>query len=151
MAAKTSKTKEPQEAPKQQGPTEVARPPADTAPQAEAPPSDTNGTGADAQPESPAAPPGNGPLKRGPIQRFRYQVPDGTLSVSVFEKAVERDGHEQFLYSVSVQRSYFDAKADKWQWTGYLRDGDVPVALVGLQDAYRFITNRKMPAEDIPF
>src|SRR5205823_2403387 len=115
--------------------------------------SDTNGN-AEVPPqalEPTAAPPGNGPLKRGPLHRFRYQVPDGTLSVSVFDKVVERDGKEQVLYSVSVQRSYYSEKEQKWLWTGYLRDMDVPVALVGLQDAYRFITNRKMPAGDIPF
>jgi hypothetical protein len=131
-------------------PAAPARPAAE-APSAEAAPSDTNGTGADAQTESPAGPPGSGPLKRGPIHRFRYHVPDGMLSVSVFDKVIERNAEEQVLYSVSVQRSYYSEKERKWLWTGYLRDGDVPVALVGLQEAYRFITNRKMPAEDTPF
>ena len=73
------------------------------------------------------------------------------LSVSIFEKTLERDGRDQLLFSVSVQRSFFSEKEQSWLWTSYLRDMDVPVALVGLQEAYRYITNRKMSQDDVPF
>ena len=100
--------------------------------------------------EQPAAP-NNGSVKKSPCCRFRYPVHDGVLSVSIFEKTLERDGREQLLFSVSVQRSYFSEKEQNWLWTSYLRDMDVPVALVGLQEAYRYIANRKMSQDDVPF
>jgi len=93
----------------------------------------------------------NGSPKKGPSYRFRYPVHEGTLSVSVFERTLERDGREQLLFSVTVQRSYYSEKEKGWLWTSYLRDMDVPVALVGLTEAYRYICTRKMPDEDIPF
>lgn len=76
---------------------------------------------------------------------------EGTLSVSIFEKTLERDGREQLLFSVSVQRSYYSEKEKGWLWTNYLRDMDVPVAVIGLTEAYRYVCTRRMPEDDIPF
>jgi hypothetical protein len=111
--------------------------------------SDTNGT---APVENPAATATTAAVqKRGPLHRFRYSVSDGSLSASVFDKQLEREGKVSVVYSVSLQRSYYSEKDGKWLWTGYLREMDIPVALVALNAAYAFICNRKIPAEDCPF
>lgn len=85
------------------------------------PPSDTNGNGD----------------QKGPLHRFHYPVYNGTLSVSIFDKEINTDNGSKTVYSVSVQRSYTKDKVK--EWTYYLRDSDLPVAAIGLHEAFRWI------------
>ncbi len=98
----------------------------------------------------------NGPRKL-PLKRIYYSVFSGTLSVSVWDKTIQAQGGERTLYSVSVQRSYEENGQRKW--TSYLRDSDIPVAVIAMEDAYREINRLRQPVqpplsvgpEDIPF
>ena len=68
--------------------------------------------------------------KRKPVARFVF----GGVSVSVWQNEKGR--------SVSLQRAYKD-KDGNWAYTGSLNESDVPKAVAGLWEAYRFLTRRE--------
>lgn len=98
----------------------------------------------------------NGSAKKLPVKRIYYSVFGGSLSVSVWDKVLQLKDGDRTVYSVSVQRSYEENGARKW--TNYLRESDLPVAVIALEDAYREINRLKQPVqapapatEEIPF
>lgn len=95
-----------------------------------------------------------------PLKRFYYQVQQGTLCVSIWDKVLKLESGELTVYSTALQRSYRDGETRKW--TNYLRESDLPTAALGLQEAYRWLHEIKQPvppapqpqtsgSEDIPF
>lgn len=86
----------------------------------------------------------NGPAspKQPPMKRFWHPLSGGSLAVSVWSKATE-DG-QKLLYSFSLQRSFYESdRAEKPRWTSYLRDIDLPVAMLALQQAYFWVAEQR--------
>ena len=67
-----------------------------------------------------------------PIKKFKA----GGIQVAVWEnRVVGRDGNEETLHNVTVERRYKD-KRGEWKGTSSLRMADVPKAVLALNKAY---------------
>ena len=88
-----------------------------------------------------AAPPSNNGSKKLPAHSFRYPVHEGNISFPIWDKEVQTQGGNRIVFSVSFERSYHDGKG--WQNTTSLRDMDIPVLVIGLQECWRKIMEMK--------
>ena len=71
-----------------------------------------------------------------PVAEFRV---GGTITASVWENTVQRDGRDITTYSVQIQKRYF-CKADQdWKTSKSLYANDIPRAVLALQKAYEWI------------
>lgn len=72
--------------------------------------------------------------KTGPTFKARY----GAVSVTCWENKFTVQGKEIVNFNVKVSRSYKD-RDNKWVETSGLRQNDLPKAIEGLKDAYRWL------------
>lgn len=70
---------------------------------------------------------------RSALKRFHYRLPGGWLHLCVWDKVVQIEGFPVTVYDVTMQRSY--KEKGRRQWTTFLREADLPVAAVALQEA----------------
>jgi hypothetical protein len=123
--------------------TDVAvTPPVESLPEQ---PPETNGTSRSEPVNGNGNANGNG---HQPIRRVRYPVVGGTLSVSVWPKTINTDSGTREVFNALLQRSYHDGQ--QWVWTHYLREGDLPVAALAIQEAYRLVAQLRQ-GEEVPF
>lgn len=81
--------------------------------------------------------------KKGPLENLYFPIQGGSLCVSIWTKEFQNDNGNSVLYSVTVQRSYYKEK--QRSYTEYVRESDLPVALIALQQAYLRILELKQP------
>lgn len=75
-----------------------------------------------------------------PIHSMDYPTHGGQISIGIWENLVGDGDDKRTIYAVSVSRSYNDGK--EWKNTKSFRGVDLPVVIVGLQDAYHWILSQ---------
>jgi len=70
-----------------------------------------------------------------PTARFKH----GSITVSIFENEVKKNGNTFTVSKVVLQKSFLD-KNQHWQTTSSLDTNDVPKAIMALTKAYDFVT-----------
>ena len=77
------------------------------------------------------------PKTNKPIEKVRY----GNVTISIWENETEdQEGKKRTNYSVSLQKSYKDAKGE-WQNSNTFFVNEIPKAIEGLRDAFKLIHN----------
>ncbi len=67
-----------------------------------------------------------------PVKKFKM----GGIYIDVWENSVVgRDGHQDILRTVTLERRYKDQRGE-WKTSGSLRVGDLPKVILGLTKAY---------------
>ncbi len=91
----------------------------------------------------------NGSGGNKPAASFRHHSAGGIVEVAVWSHEVQGDNGPFTSYSVTCSRSYKDG--NDWKRTSSLRAGDIPLLLIALQDAFRWVCNERASAkEEIP-
>lgn len=72
-----------------------------------------------------------------PDAKFKY----GAMKATVW-KNVDKKNNDIVHYSVDLQRTYKD-KNDQWQQTSSVGEGDLPKAILAMQEAYKYILETK--------
>ena len=70
----------------------------------------------------------------------------GTVRAAVFKNTIEKNGQEIQLPKVVLEVRYKD-KTGKWQGTNSLSLNDIPKAILTLQKAFAYLTERKDPGQ----
>ena len=79
-----------------------------------------------------------------PIKKYKV----GGIQVAVWEnQVVGRDGQEETLHNVTIERRYKDKRGD-WKGTSSLRMADVPKAILALNKAYEAMALETVDALD---
>ena len=79
-----------------------------------------------------------------PIKKFKV----GGIQVAVWEnRVVGRDGDEEKMHNVTMERRYKDKRGD-WKSTSSLRMADVPKAILALNKAYESMALETVDALD---
>ena len=83
-------------------------------------------------------------IKTQPVKKFRV----GAVQVAIWEnKVANREGSEDVLHSVTIERRYKDAKGN-WQSTSSLHAADLPKAILALTKAYEFVALEEVGQEN---
>jgi hypothetical protein len=75
----------------------------------------------------------------------------GAVRASIFRNTIERQGKQVPLPKVILEVRYLD-KSGQWKGTNSLSLNEVPKAILALQKAFEYLTEKKegQPAEDRP-
>ena len=77
-----------------------------------------------------------------PTARFKH----GSITASIFENEVKKNGNSFTVSKVVLQKSFLD-KNEHWQTTSSLDTNDVPKAIMALAKAYDFVTRSETKGE----
>ena len=70
----------------------------------------------------------------------------GAVRASIFQNIIEKNGQSIKLPKVVIQVRYKD-KSGQWQSTNSLSINDLPKAILALQKAFEYLTERKDPSQ----
>ena len=70
----------------------------------------------------------------------------GAVRAVIFRNTIQKNGQEIQLPKVVLEVRYKD-KAGKWQGTNSLSINDIPKAILALQKAFAYLTERKSPSQ----
>ena len=70
----------------------------------------------------------------------------GAVRASVFKNIIQKDGQSIELPKVVIEVRYKD-KTGQWQGTNSLSINDIPKAILALQKAFEYLTERKDPGQ----
>ena len=70
----------------------------------------------------------------------------GAVRSVIFRNTIQKNGQEIQLPKVILEVRYKD-KAGKWQGTNSLSINDIPKAILALQKAFAYLTERKDPGQ----
>ena len=75
----------------------------------------------------------------------------GAVRASIFRNTIERQGKQVMMPKVILEVRYLD-KSGQWKGTNSLSLNEVPKAILGLQKAFEYLSEKKegLPAEDRP-
>jgi hypothetical protein len=70
----------------------------------------------------------------------------GAVRASIFQNIIEKNGQSIKLPKVVIEVRYKD-KSGQWQSTNSLSINDLPKAILALQKAFEYLTERKDPSQ----
>jgi len=70
----------------------------------------------------------------------------GAVRASIFQNIIEKNGQSIKLPKVVIEVRYKD-KTGQWQSTNSLSINDLPKAILALQKAFEYLTERKDPGQ----
>ena len=70
----------------------------------------------------------------------------GAVRASIFQNIIEKNGQSIKLPKVVIEVRYKD-KSGQWQSTNSLSINDLPKAILALQKAFEYLTERKDPGQ----
>ena len=70
----------------------------------------------------------------------------GAVRSVIFRNTIQKNGQEIQLPKVVLEVRYKD-KTGKWQGTNSLSINDIPKAILALQKAFAYLTERKSPSQ----
>ena len=70
----------------------------------------------------------------------------GAVRAAVFKNIIQKNGQSLELPKVVIEVRYKD-KAGQWQGTNSLSINDIPKAILALQKAFEYLTERKDPGQ----
>ena len=71
----------------------------------------------------------------------------GAVRASVFQNIIEKNGQSIKLPKVVIEVRYKDKTTNQWKGTNSMSINDIPKAILALQKAFEYLTDKKQPAE----
>ena len=71
----------------------------------------------------------------------------GAVRASVFQNVLEKNGQSIKLPKVVIEVRYKDKTTNQWKGTNSLSINDIPKAILALQKAFEYLTDKKQPTE----
>jgi hypothetical protein len=71
----------------------------------------------------------------------------GAVRASIFQNVIEKNGQSIKLPKVVIEVRYKDKTTNQWKGTNSLSINDIPKAILALQKAFEYLTDKKQPTE----